>query len=402
VLSQILEHDRDSMPTDDSDKPTPSTPTPSINPASTSLTNESRDALVEIEAVRGEQRALTWAALLAVAAIVWIVLPVGVGILFGMLLAFTAQPLFERLTPRIGSRWSALATVILSTLVLTASLGGLAWLVVAKGTVLTKTLIASIGSGGPITALLNAAGRLTRRIGIPPEELATRARALAETAAVRASEVAEVLVSATASAALGLFFAMLSMHFTLRNWQSLALRAQRSFPLRPDYTAELFAEFRRVGRTTLLGTVLTGLAQGVLGGIGFWITGLPDPIFFGAATAVASLLPAVGTMLVWIPAGIALIASGSPGRGVLELCWGFMIVVGVSDYVIRPRLVAGEAEVPALVTFTALFGGVEVLGLKGLIVGPVLMSVALAVLRSYAEEARKRHSHAAGAVAAVV
>jgi len=132
------------------------------------------------------------------------------------------------------------------------------------------------------------------------------------------------------------------------------------------------------------------LAQGVLATIGYAIAGVPEPIFFGAATAVASLVPAVGTMLVWVPAGISLILVGHTGHGIFELAWGGLFVVAFSDYVIRPRLVGGESEVPLPVTFAALFGGVEVFGLKGLIIGPVLMSVAVAVLRLYATETRLR------------
>jgi predicted PurR-regulated permease PerM len=73
--------------------------------------------------------------------------------------------------------------------------------------------------------------------------------------------------------------------------------------------------------------------------------------------------------------------------------WGSFLIIGVPDYVIRPRLV-GEEEIPSLVTFAALFGGVEVFGLKGLIVGPVVMAVSIAVLRLYASEARKRRASA--------
>jgi predicted PurR-regulated permease PerM len=319
-------------------------------------------------------------------------MPVGVGILLGTLLAFMTQPIFERLRPRLGATWSALATVAASTVLFAGVLGGLTWLFVEKGTTLAKSLIEALNPGGAGGGLLDVIGKWTSRIGIPPEEIATRARAYAETALVRAESVAELLVSTIATALLGLFFMMLSMHFMLRNWNTVTRQAEATFPLRPEYTAALFVEFRRVGRTTLLGTIVTGIAQGILATIGFWITGVPEPIFFGAATAVASLIPAIGTMLVWVPAGIGLMLTGHPTKGIVELVWGALIVVGLSDYVIRPRLVSGEGEVPSLVTFAALFGGVEVFGLKGLIVGPVLMSLALAVLRLYANETRKRRA----------
>jgi predicted PurR-regulated permease PerM len=87
-----------------------------------------------------------------------------------------------------------------------------------------------------------------------------------------------------------------------------------------------------------------------------------------------------------------LILAGHPARGALELVWGTVMVGIVSDYVIRPRLVGGGGHLPSLVTFAALLGGAEVFGLKGLIVGPVLMSLAIAILRLYATEARKRRA----------
>lgn len=345
-----------------------------------------------VEAARGERRALGWAAIAAAAAVALLVVPVGVGILLGTLLAFALQPVFERLKPRLGVKWSALAIVVATLLSLGGVLGGLAWLFVSEGTALTREWMASLGPGGPGHAVISAVGRVTSRMGVPPDELAARARELAESVAAGAASVAATIVGAATSGVLALLFAMLSMHFILRHWRAIALGAQEVLPLRPDYTAALFAEFRRVGRSTLLGTVGSGIAQGLLATFGFWITGVPEPALFGAAAAVASLVPAVGAALVWLPAGIVLILGGHPVRGTLELAWGTVVVGLVSDYVIRPRLIGGAGRLPPLVTFVALLGGVQVFGLKGLIIGPVTMSVAIAVLRLYATEARKRRA----------
>jgi predicted PurR-regulated permease PerM len=344
----------------------------------------------DADVTREEHAALKWAALAASVAIAWLVMPVGVGILLGMLLAFVMQGLYGRLKPRLGVGWSAITVVVGTTLVFAGSVSALVWLFVTKGVALARDLIAIVGPGGMGDDLVAWVGQKTARLGIPPDDLARRARGLAEAAATRTANEAESIVGALATGALASFFAMVTMHFILRNWETVSDRAQKTFPLRPDYTRALFSEFRRVGRTTLMGTIVTGVVQGGLATVGYWIAGIPDPIFFGAATAVASLVPAVGTMLVWLPAGVVLIAMGHPVRGIFELAWGALLVVALSDYVIRPRLVGGESEVPSLVTFAALFGGVDVFGLKGLIVGPVLMSLAIAILRLYATETRLR------------
>lgn len=91
----------------------------------------------------------------------------------------------------------------------------------------------------------------------------------------------------------------------------------------------------------------------------------------------------------WVPAGLYLFAIGHPAKAVIELAWGALFVVGLSDYLIRPRLVGDEA-MPALLVFVALFGGLEVFGLPGLIVGPVLMALAVAVLRRYSAERKQQ------------
>jgi predicted PurR-regulated permease PerM len=299
-----------------------------------------------------------------------------------------AQPSFERLCVRMGARAAAALTVVGAALGLAALFGGLGWILVVRGTALAQRVVDESKPGGVVDRALQTLGHWAGRLGLSHEDLVGHFRHLANTAAERTLGIAESIAAATGGVLLGLFFAILAMHYVLRNWQKFIDRAQQTLPMRPEYTAALFAEFRRVGRTTLVGAVGTAIAQGIFATIGYWISGVTEPAFFGAATAVASFIPVVGVLTVIVPIAIALFALGMPGHAAIEIVWSLVTVVGVCDYVIRPRLTRGETEAPALVTFIALFGGVEVFGLKGLIVGPVLMAVALAVLRLYAKEAR--------------
>jgi predicted PurR-regulated permease PerM len=340
-----------------------------------------------------ERRALGVLAVLAVAAMAWVASPVGVGILLGTLVAFSLQPSYEQIVARTGRpALTAFGFVVLSTVGLLAVLGGLSSLFIARGVVMAQALIASLSPGG---ALRGTAERLSARLGplgLQPDELAARLHAAAADLAARAAGLAAALATTTFDVVLALFFAMMTLSYVLRRWAEIARAAEDLLPLRPRYTRALLQEFQRVGRATLLGTVVTGLAQGLLAAVGYAIAGVPEPAFFGAATAVASLLPAVGTLIVWVPAGIFLIATGHPGRGVLELIWGAVVVGGVCDYVIRPRLIGRGATMPSLLTFTALVGGAEIFGLAGLIVGPLVMSVSFAVLRIFAQDAEERRA----------
>lgn len=341
-----------------------------------------------VQLEREQHTVLTIAAVVSLIVVLYLIVPVGAGILLGAFLAFMAQPTFERLCVRTGARVAAALTVAGAALGLAALFGGLGWILVVRGTALAERVVDESRPGGVVDRALQTAGQWAAHLGISHADLVGHFRGLANSAAERTLGIATSIASATGGVLLGLFFAILAMHYVLRNWQKVSDRAEQTLPMRPEYTAALFAEFRRVGRTTLVGAVGTAIAQGVFATIGYVLAGVTEPAFFGAATAIASFIPVVGVLTVIVPIAIALFVLGMPGHAIVELVWCLVTVVGLCDYVIRPRLVRGETEVPALVTFVALFGGVEVFGLKGLIVGPVLMAVALAVLRLYAKEAR--------------
>ncbi len=344
-----------------------------------------------LDSARAERRALAVFTALSVATIIYIMRPVGVGILLGMLLAFSLQRFYERAVVRTKRpALTALGFVVVSAFGLLALLGGLFSLFILRGLVLAQLVIASLAPDGTLRLLAERTSARLGRFQFKSEEVATKLRDAAADLATQAAGLARDVASATFAVLLTLFFAMMTLSFILLRWKSLSARAEDLLPLRPRYTRAILEELHRAGRATLLGTVVTGLAQGAFAAIGFWVTGVPEAAFFGAATAVASLVPVVGTLLVWVPAGIFLMATGHVGAGVIELIWGGVVVVGVSDYLIRPRLIGGHGTMPPLATFAALFGGVEVFGLAGLLVGPLLMSISIAILRIFAKDSEER------------
>jgi predicted PurR-regulated permease PerM len=332
-----------------------------------------------------QRRALGWLALAAVAAILWLARPFIAALVLGALLAFMLEPLYERLMRR-GMRPSlaSLTTVLLSAILILAGIAIFVSLFVTRAIESISMLRDQLRAGGELNARLEALSGWLGHLGVSGADVSARLQAAAGEIAANLAGVAKTFATETFSLLLSLLFAMLTMHLVLRYWERIVKTVVAVAPLPPRYTEELLAEFRRVGRLTIFGTVMSGLAQGVLAAVGFLISGVPQPLFFGVTTAFASLIPAVGTLLVWVPAGIYLFAISHPGRGILELTWGALMVVGFSDYVIRPHLVGGS-EMPTVLAFVALFGGVEAFGLPGLIMGPVLMSLAIAVLRIYAQ-----------------
>jgi predicted PurR-regulated permease PerM len=131
------------------------------------------------------------------------------------------------------------------------------------------------------------------------------------------------------------------------------------------------------------GWLLTGLIQGLAATIGFLAVGLEGAVLFGALTGLFGLVPGVGTIAIWVPVAIFLLAKGSIWKSVFVMIWGTFIIVGLIDTMVRPYLIGKRVELPLFVLFFALLGGVAVWGAKGIIIGPILVAIAPVLLEIY-------------------
>ncbi|MGA3156349.1 MAG: AI-2E family transporter [Steroidobacteraceae bacterium] len=339
-----------------------------------------------------KREALGWLAIGALLLICWLARPFATGLLLGAVLAFTLEPAYAAFVRWTGRpAVASLITLLGSAALILGLVTGFVSLFVARAVVLARFVHDQLQPGGGIYVWVDSVSGWLARLGLSPNSVIERLEAGAGELASRSAAIAGSVASGTFGTLIELLFAFLAMDAVLRHWRQIVAAVAAVAPFESSHTQALLAEFRRMGRITVTGTVVTGLAQGLLAAIGYFITDVPQAVFFGICTAFASLVPAVGTLLVWIPIGIYLFLSGHPTRAIVELLWGALIIVGLSDYVIRPRL-SSDSAMPAVLVFIALFGGLEAFGLSGLIVGPVVMSLAVAVLRIYAREQKSAKS----------
>ncbi len=176
------------------------------------------------------------------------------------------------------------------------------------------------------------------------------------------------------------FFALtlFSMFFFFRDGDRLVDYIKSIVPLEKDRVNLLFNHMREVIEGTMYGGVLIAIIQGILGGIMFAAFGLSSPILWGAVMTFLAILPVVGPFLVYIPAGIILILSGSTLNGILVI----LIGSGISqvDNFIRPHLFHGKTEMHTLLLFFSILGGIAMFGLLGIILGPLISAIFVAVL----------------------
>ena len=153
-------------------------------------------------------------------------------------------------------------------------------------------------------------------------------------------------------------------------------------PLDAVHNDEILHETEVTIKATLWGTVIVAFAQGILGGLGFWIFGLPQPAFWGTVMIPAAVIPVVGSAIIWGPAAIYLLVAGHAGPGVGLIIWGG-ILVSVIDNLLKPILMKGSRSTPSIFILFSILGGITYFGMIGFILGPLILSFLLSLLRIY-------------------
>jgi predicted PurR-regulated permease PerM len=181
---------------------------------------------------------------------------------------------------------------------------------------------------------------------------------------------------------------LVAMYFFFCNGRAIQQRVGHALPLSPNQVDKLFSGAREVIQASMSGILSVAVAQAVLMGIGLWIFGVPGAVLWGSLTAFASLIPIIGCALVWMPAAIWLLTTGSWVKALLMAAWGAGIV-GTVDNILRPYVMSGRVQMHPLLLLFALLGGVQAFGMLGIFAGPVILAITQSLLEMLGEEIRK-------------
>jgi predicted PurR-regulated permease PerM len=176
-----------------------------------------------------------------------------------------------------------------------------------------------------------------------------------------------------------------TLFFFLRDGRSTLRRLAVLLPLKKSQVSKLYACIRETLRAILYGTMAIATIQGALTGIAFWILGLASPVLWAVVTALCALLPVIGTTFVFLPAICMLLFSGHWVKALILLAWGLLLVHPV-DNVLRPYLIGERTKLSTLFVFFALLGGLQVFGGLGVLLGPVILAVTMALFDFLREE----------------
>ena len=301
-----------------------------------------------------------------------------------------AMPLYDAMLPHMGGRKAATSGLTLLALIVAVLLPGLVLLglIAAQAADLATKVVPWAQT--VITDLSDFQFKLPQWFPLR-DQIEALGPQIASKIASLARVIGQFLLASLAAATQGtarfflqLFILLYAMFFFLVAGPTMIEKLVRTTTLGIDTQRKILTQAYVVARATIKGSFVIGAVQGLLGGLGFWMTGIPNAALWGMVMAISSIVPGIGTAIVWIPGVVYLFSTGETMRAALLAVWS-MILVGTIDNVLRPKLVSGDTKMSDLVILVSTFGGLATFGATGLILGPVIAAVFFTAWEAFAQ-----------------
>ena len=298
-------------------------------------------------------------------------------------------PLFIRLTKWFRGRknLASIATIILIIFVIVIPLAGLLGIVTAQAIKVGETVKPWVEQQ------LSQPDAITSALKSLPyfEKIEPYRNTILKKAGEMIGTVSAFLINRLSSVTRGtvkflfmLFVMLYTMFFFLIDGDKLIKKILYYLPLEDHDERRMLDRFTSVSRATLKGTAVIGILQGVLAGMAFAVVGIPSAVFWGAIMTVLSIIPGIGSALVWVPASIILAATGHLAKAV-GLALFCAIVIGSLDNLLRPILVGKDTQMHELMIFFGTLGGIIMFGVVGFIIGPIIAALFVTVWDIYGD-----------------
>ena len=317
--------------------------------------------------------------------------PYATPILFASVIAIIFYPLHRRTRQMVRGRNLSAGISTAATLVLT--IVPLTFLLISisrEMAELYQSLVTkSADSGGVLAYLLHGAEKIiawaSSRMGVPSVDVHDILARRLENASAQLVGLGASVVSNAFSFVVKLIIALVILFFLYRDGEKSLARIMAALPMPEDRMSELRTRVTSTVVANFYGGVAVGALQGTLTGLTFWALGIDSPVLWGVVTGFFSLVPVVGSALVWGPAAIVLGLTGHLGKAAILAGVG-MAVIGTVDNIVRPLIIHRSVRLHTVFVLFALLGGVQLFGVLGLFVGPVILSVTAALVTMLHED----------------
>lgn len=342
---------------------------------------ETRNALETGKDTSEQRRVLPWVVLALVLGAATILLPLRLSLIMAAWTAALTRPLVERMSRALGGRTRGSALVVMLLLLLLLLPVVAALLSLSFGAVdFVHKIFSAGGSKNALSKLVMEHPDIKAHLDL---DSAIR---MAQQYGSRVWGILRAVAGATAGGLIGLFIFFLGAHTLLVDGQRAWTWIETRSPISPRHLGRLADAFHETGRGLLVGVGLTGLTQGAVATIAYLSLGIPSALVLGLLTALTSLIPSIGTALVWVPVAAGLAITGRWVAALVLVGIG-VFVIGLIDNLVRPLFARfGKLNLPTFLLFLAIFGGLAMVGAEGIILGPLLLRLALEAIEIAREE----------------
>lgn len=341
-----------------------------------------------------------WIAVLAATAIAlylcWLMLRPFIGVLeWAAVLVIVFYPVHKRLAKKTRRR--GLSALISSLLVI--------FIVLLPLTFLTMTLASELASDAR-----NLPAHVSQLMGSQAPVTGKVAKWIQDHAAVetqRSQEfIAEQLKDAGAALlgqSLGLmgdilsgilktFFVIFTMYYLFKDGDKIVEALPAALPLKKSQSDAIIVRVSQVISAGVYGVVTIAMIQGLLGGLAFWILGVPSPVLWAVVMTLICMIPIAGSFFVWLPASVYLMMTGHWTKAIFLLLWGALVISTIDNF-LRPKLIKNQTRLHELFIFFSVLGGIRVFGLLGIVLGPVVLAITLGLLHTFRQDDREGVEH---------
>ena len=337
-----------------------------------------------------ESRNVRWWVLLLVTAVLlylcWrMIQPFLSVILWATVLVILFHPVHKRLKQRITQPWlAALVSCLLVILIILVPVALVTLAVINELSNAVQTVQQApnylLDPNSPTTGpILNFLGQYIDINHLRSEEfLVERIRGVSGQLAGRTLGFIGGLVGAIVQT----FFVIFTMFYFFRDGDNISRTVRDSLPLDREQADSIMIRTREVIDASVYGVITIAIIQGTLGGLAFWALGLRSAIIWGVVMTFLSMIPMLGAFLVWVPAAIYLALTGHYVKAILLAAWG-TLVIGMIDNFLRPKLVGSRTRLHELLIFFSVLGGLNVFGVIGVVLGPVVLAITLSLIEVY-------------------
>ncbi len=309
-------------------------------------------------------------------------------IFMATILACLCFPAFHWVNRRLGGRTNlaALVTCLAITALIIVPFAGLAIMLASEATLAYQQLQTAIEQG-KIQEMMSLReqpylGWALQQVDLDRVDIVESLVSLLQSISLGALRHSTAVFSGIAHVLTSFLIMIVTMFFFFRDGPALFEQIRRWTPLSERYERQIVQKFQEVSSATVIGSLVTAVAQGVAGGITFFLVGLPNVIFWGTLTALFSLVPLVGTAIVWLPWALYLLAIGKTVTALILIGLSIVFVGGI-DNVLRPALIEGKTRMHTMLVFFSIMGGISYFGIAGMVVGPIMVALGLTFLELY-------------------